>query len=248
VKLEELNREISICTKCRLSETRTHVLCGEGNVKAKLFLIAQAPGENEDREGRMFIGPSGKVLDELFATVGIEKHTLYMTNLVKCMLPNYRKPKQDEIEMCSRYLDREIELIDPEVLVPLGYYATKYIFEKYTLATGARTEFKEVYGKLSYKNGKKVLPLPHPAVLIHSPSFREEVIDRYRKLQVVLTECKWYQVCPMKRFYEAGKLSFEWISRYCRGDWESCVRFQMEEKGEYHPDWMLPDGNIDEEL
>ncbi len=248
MQLEELNREIKRCTRCRLSETRINALCGEGSVNAKLFLVAQAPGENEDREGRMFIGPSGKVLDELFSTVGMERHTLYMTNLIKCMLPNYRKPKQDEIETCSRYLDREIEIIGSEVLVPLGYYATKYLFEKFALATGARAEFREVYGKLFYKNGKKVLPLPHPAVLTHTPSLRKAVTENYRKLQVVSTDCKWYAVCPMKRFYEQGKLSEEWIVRYCRGDWERCVRFQMEEKGEYHPDRMLPDGTVDEEL
>jgi uracil-DNA glycosylase family 4 len=248
VKLEELNQEIKKCTKCRLSETRNHAVCGEGNVRAKLFLIAQAPGENEDREGKMFIGPSGKVLDELFETVGLDKKKLYMTNLIKCMLPNYRNPKQDEIEICSQYLNREIEFINPEILAPLGYYATKYIFEKYTLPVSARSEFKEVYGNLFYKNGRKVLPLPHPALLIHRPSFREEVIKNYRKLKVVLTECKWYPVCPMKRFYEQGKLSKEWIELYCRGDWESCVRYQMEERGEYHPDRMLPDGTRAKEL
>jgi len=248
VQLEELNREIKKCAKCRLSETRNHTLCGAGNVNAKLFFIAQAPGQNEDREGKMFIGPSGKVLDELFETVGMDKKKLYMTNLVKCMLPNYRKPKQDEIEMCSQYLDREIELIDPEVLVPLGYYATKYIFEKYTLSMGVRSEFNEVCGKLYFTSEKKILPLQHPAILIHRPSLREEVIKNYRKLMVVLTECKWYPVCPMKRFYEKGKLSQEWIERYCRGDWESCVRYQMEERGEFHPDWMLPDGTLHEEL
>jgi uracil-DNA glycosylase family 4 len=248
VQLGELNQEIKKCTKCRLSETRNHALCGEGNVNAKLFFIAQAPGENEDREGKMFIGPSGKVLDDLFETIGMGKKTLYMTNLIKCMLPNYRKPKQDEIEMCSRYLDREIELMDPEVLVPLGYYATKYIFEKYTRSLGAGSEFNKVYGKVYFTGERKVLPLPHPAILIHRPSFREEVIKNYRKLNVVFTECKWYPVCPMKRYSEQGKLSGEWIERYCRGDWERCVRYQMEERGEFHPDRMLPDGTLHEEL
>jgi len=248
VQIEELNQEIRKCTKCRLSETRTRTLCGEGNLNARLFLIAQAPGKNEDRKGKMFIGPSGEVLDELFETISIDKKELYMTNLIKCMLPKYRKPKKDEIEICSPYLDREIELIDPEVLVPLGYYATKYIFEKYTLLMVAKSEFNEVCGKFYLKDYRKVLPLQHPAVLLYRPSSREEVIKNYRKLKVVLTECKWYQVCPMKRFYEEGKLSKEWIERYCRGDWESCVRYWMEEMGELHPDRMLPDGTLDEEL
>jgi len=248
VQIEELNQEIRKCTKCRLSETRNHTLCGEGNLHAKLFLIAQAPGQNEDKEGKMFIGPSGKVLDELFETIGIDKNKLYMTNLIKCMLPKYRKPKQDEIEICSQYVDREIELIDPEVLVTLGYYATKYLFEKYKFSMVAKSEFNEVYGTLYLTGDRKVLPLQHPAVLLYRLFFREEVIKNYRKLKVVLTECKWYPVCPMKRFYEEGNLSKEWIERYCRGDWESCVRYRMEETGELHPDRMLPDGTLDDEL
>jgi len=248
MQIEKLNQEIIKCTKCRLSKTRTHALCGEGNLNAKLFLIAQAPGENEDREGRMFIGPSGKVLDELFKTISMDRKNVYMTNLIKCMLPKYRKPKQDEIEICSQYLDREIELIDPEILVPLGYYASRYIFEKYKFSMVTKSEFNEVCGKLYLAGHRKVLPLQHPAVLLYRPSFREEVIKNYRKLNVISTECKWYPVCPMKRFYEEGELSGQWIDRYCKGDWESCIRYQMEEAGEYHPDWMLPDGTLNEKL
>ena len=119
--IEVLNEQIRRCNKCRLVETRTNALCGEGNLHAQIMLIAQAPGKNEDREGRMFIGPSGKVLDELLKTIRIDRKEIYMTNLIKCMLPKNRKPKFDEIGACSRYLDREIELIDPDILAPLGY-------------------------------------------------------------------------------------------------------------------------------
>ena len=113
-----LNEEIRDCDKCRLSKSRVNAICGEGDPNAKLMLIAQAPGENEDREGCMFIGPSGQVLDELLQKSGIKREEIYMTNLVKCMLPNYRKPKADEIEACSVYLDREIELVDPQIVAP----------------------------------------------------------------------------------------------------------------------------------
>ena len=74
------------------------------------------------------------------------------------------------------------------------------------------------------------------------------MVNNYRKLKVLLMDCKWFVVCPMKRFYEEGKLDKKWIELYCKGDWESCVRYQMEEKGELHPDWMLSDVSIDEEL
>jgi DNA polymerase len=110
------------------------------------MLIAQAPGEHEDREDRMFIGPSGKILDELLTTVDIQRREIYMTNLIKCMLPKNRNPKSDEIASCSPYLDREIELIDPKILASLGYYATRYILEKYGVPLPPKPEFREVYG------------------------------------------------------------------------------------------------------
>ena len=248
MKIDELNKRIKECNKCRLSETRTNAVCGEGNLNARIMLIAQAPGKEEDREGRMFIGPSGKVLDELLNEAGVERQEIYMTNLIKCMLPKYRKPKEDEIKACSYYLDEEIKLINPKVLVPLGYYATRYIFQKYGISLPPKAEFSSVFGKLFLAGDKKILPLPHPASLLYNPGFKQELIKIYRKLQVLLKDCKWYSVCPMKRFYEEGKLDRKWIELYCKGDWESCVRYQMEERGEEHPDWMLPDGTLDERL
>jgi len=148
MKIEELNKRIKGCKDCRLSETRINALCGEGNLKARIMLIAQAPGENEDREGKMFIGPSGRVLNELLRSAEISRQEIYMTNLIKCMLPKYRKPKQDEIEACSHYLNKEIELINPQVLVPLGYYATKYIFQRYGIFLPEKKEFSLVYSQL----------------------------------------------------------------------------------------------------
>ncbi len=248
MKIDELNKRIKECKKCRLSETRTNAICGEGNLNAKIMLIAQAPGEKEDKEGRMFVGPSGRVLDELLRSAGVSRQEIYMTNLIKCMLPKYRKPKQDEIEACSYYLDEEIKLINPKVLVPLGYYATHYIFQKYGISLPAKAEFSLIYGKLFLAGDKKILPLPHPASLLHNPDFKQDLLKKYSKLRVLLKDCKWYPLCPMKRFYEEGKLDKKWIELYCKGDWESCIRYQMEEKGKVHPDWMLPDGSLDERL
>ena len=248
MEIDELNKSIRECKKCRLSETRTNAICGEGNLNAKIMLIAQAPGEKENIEGRMFVGPSGKVLDELLNKAGIKRSEIYMTNLIKCMLPKYRKPKQDEIEACSYYLDEEIKLINSEILVPLGYYATRYIFQKYGMSPPARTELYSIYGRLFWANGKKILPLSHPAALLYNPNLEQSLIKSYRKLRILLEDCKWYPVCPMKRFYEQGKLDRKWIELYCKGDWQSCVRYQMEEKGKPHPDWMLPDGSLDERL
>lgn len=247
-KLAKLNEEIRTCKRCRLYETRRNSLPGEGNPSARLMLIAQAPGESENKEGKMFIGPSGGVLDKLLKKAGVNRREIYMTNLVKCMLPKYRRPKRDEIEICSNYLDEEIELINPEVLIPLGYYATKHIFEKYALSLPSKQEFSKVFGQVFLAGTRKVLPLPHPAAVLYNPAFEKEMIKYYHKMSTLLMDCKWYPVCPMKRFYEEGNLKEEWIKLYCKGDWERCVRYQMEERVESHPDWMLPDGSIDERL
>ncbi len=246
--IEDLNQEIESCTRCRLSETRIHVLCGEGDPDAKLMLIAQAPGETEDREGKMFIGPSGKVLDELLQKANIKRENIYMTNLIKCMLPKYRRPKQDEIAMCSAFVDKEIELIKPLVIASLGYYATKYLFERYAVPLPIKPDFHTVFGKVLFIDNRKILPLQHPAAVLHDPVIKEVMIENYRKLNVILTDCSWFPSCPMKRLYEKGILDKKWIERYCKGDWGHCVRYRMEEGGEPHPDWMLPDGTIDERL
>ncbi len=186
----DLNEQIQKCHKCLLSETRINALCGEGNPNAKFMLIAQAPGEKEDREGKMFIGPSGKVLDELLTAVNINRKEIYMTNLVKCMLPKYRKPKQDEIEICGKYLDEEIDLINPEVLIPLGYYAIRYIFEKHDLPLPPKPEFHTVYGMVFLAGDKKILPLRHPAVILYNNYLREEMTKNYHKMKVLLKDCK----------------------------------------------------------
>ncbi len=246
MEIAELNRKIKRCTKCKLSKTRKHVVCGKGDLNARIILIAQAPGEEENKKGEMFIGPSGEVLDDLLGNAGVERDEMYMTNLIKCMLPDYRKPKQDEIKTCSKYLDREIEILESDILVPLGYYSTRYLFKKYSLSFDK--DFANLIGNLYLGDEKKIYPLPHPASLLYDDSYEEEMKEDYRKLKIFLKPCKWYQICPMKRFYEKGLLDEKWIELYCKGDWRSCVRFQKEKKGEAHPDSMLPDGEIDKSL
>ncbi len=188
MNIDELNKMIKNCRRCRLSETRTNAVCGEGNLNAKIMLIAQAPGEKEDKAGRMFVGPSGKVLDELLTLAGIKRQEIYMTNLIKCMLPNYRRPKEDEIKTCSYYLDEEIKLINPKILVPLGYYATCYIFQKYNISLPLTQKFSSIYGRVFLADNKKIFPLPHPATMLYNPNFKQDLIENYRKLHMVLKE------------------------------------------------------------
>jgi DNA polymerase len=248
MRLSDLNQQIRACGRCRLSQTRVHALCGEGDPRARLMLVAQAPGQKEDREGAMFIGPSGKVLDDLLELAGVPRERIYMTNLVKCFLPRYRKPKADEIQACRGYLDAEIALVDPAVIAPLGYFAIRHLLEKYGLSMPKKSEFNTVIGRLFLAGGRLIYPLRHPSALLHNRSLLAGMEATYRKLGVFLAECKWYPVCPMNFYHRAGRLDSKWIRRYCRGDWQSCVRFHKEEQGIPHPDWMLPDGSEDEGL
>ncbi len=247
--LHRIKEEIINCNKCSLSETRKNALPGEGNTKARIMLVAQAPGETEDEKGKMFVGPTGKVFDELLIEFGIERNNLYLTNLVKCMLPNYRKPRQEEINACSEYLEKEIAFIEPEIISPLGFYATRHILDKYDYSIPEKKEdLENLYGKLLLTQKKKIFPLAHPTALVFDTTDKEKIKRDYSKLKFLLSECKWYPVCPMKRFYEKGNLDNKWVELFCKGDWESCVRYKMEENGEAHPDWMLPDGSIDTKL
>lgn len=248
MRLAELNSEIKGCQRCDLAETRSHVVCGEGNHQAGLMLVAQAPGEEEDKEGEMFIGPSGQILDQLLQEAGVDRTQVYLTNLIKCLLPDYRKPKQEEIDACSPYLDREVELVQPQTLVPLGWYATRYLLKKYERKVPE--DKSSAFNDLIWLDSEemKLFPLGHPASLLYDRSLQEEMEASYRKLGVISQPCKWYSVCPMKKYYEGGKLGRRWIELYCKGDWESCVRFQKEERGEEHEDWMLPNGELDPQL
>lgn len=185
--IESINNQIKACQRCVLHKTRKHALTGEGNLNARIMIVALSPGIKEDAQNRMFIGPSGQVLNKLLQTAGIERELVFMTNLVKCMLPKNRKPKWAEIESCSQFLDKEISIIHPEVIVPLGYYATQSILTKFSPAPQASTKsFSEIKGKLLLLGDKKIFHLPHPAALLYNPSYEPGTIEKYKKMKTFL--------------------------------------------------------------
>jgi uracil-DNA glycosylase family 4 len=183
-KFRALNHEITKCRKCRLWKTRMHALPGEGDISSRLVLVAQAPGYNEDREGKMFIGPSGKKLDEIFTQIGVDREEMFMTNILRCALPKGRRPRQDEIEACTPSLDREIDLIKPKIISTLGYFAARYIFEKYDVKSELR--FPEVCGRVFSSNDKTIIPLRHPAALLYDNSLHRKMVKNYSKLRKLL--------------------------------------------------------------
>ncbi len=209
------------------------------------MLVAQAPGEHEDIEDRMFIGPSGQILTGFLEKSGVRKEDIYMTNLIKCTLPGNRKPKNVEIKSCGRYLEREIDLVNPSVIATMGYYAARYIFCRYGIDfPESKGDVSEIFGKLFYAGSVNLYPMGHTAAILYHLDLEAGMENHYRKLYVLSKRCRWYDVCPLKYFSEKGMIDKKWTEYYCHGDWESCVRYWKEEKGEYHPDEMLPDGSI----
>ena len=186
--LEILNYQIRSCESCSLSVTRKHALTGEGNIDARIMFVALSPGVKEDLYNKVFIGPSGQVFNKLLQSAGIQRKLVFMTNLIKCMLPNNRKPKMSEIKLCSQFLVEEISLIQPEVIVPLGYYAGRAILQKYHIdllepqGSSAKVEF----GKLMILKGQKIYPLSHPASLLYNPSYEPDTVEKYKKLATFL--------------------------------------------------------------
>jgi len=175
--------ELQVCTRCSLHKTRTHALVGEGNMHADVMLIAQAPGELEDKENRMFIGPSGTILHKLLKDANICEDELYMTNLIKCTLPKNRRPKQKEIEACTTFLDMEIDEVHPRLLAPLGFYATKYLFSRFALKNISRKEFPQLIGNSARANGYHILPLSHPASLLYNKEYFSQSLANFHKLR-----------------------------------------------------------------
>jgi len=183
--LDVLNYQIRACNRCRLSATRKQALVGEGQVDSGIMFVALSPGAKEDQQNKMFVGPSGQVFNKLLYEAGIDRKKVFMTNLVKCILPQNRKPKLDEIEACSLFLDEELNIIQPEVIVPLGQYAAREVLAKYHADYSflQKSAIKIIFGEMMSFDGQKIYPLPHPASLLYNPSYEASTIEKYRRLK-----------------------------------------------------------------
>jgi DNA polymerase len=170
IKKEKINlieQEILNCKKCELYKTRTNPVIGEGSLDAEIMFIGEAPGFNEDKNGKPFVGQAGKILDELLNSINLQRENIYIANILKCRPPNNRNPKEDEIKLCSSYLDRQIEIINPKIICCLGNFSTEYIFKKFELKDKLEG-ISKIHGKVfpvSTLTGViKIIPLYHPAV------------------------------------------------------------------------------------
>lgn len=188
-ELEEALKEALNCTRCRLSEARTRVVFGEGDLKTSVMLIGEAPGFNEDREGRPFVGQAGKFLNEtLLKAAGLERSSVYVTNVVKCRPPGNREPTDDEVEACFPYLSVQIRVIRPKIIVTLGNVATNTLFRKFNIKPAYMSS---VHGKvfnvntLSY-GSFKIIPSYHPASALYNPGMSKVMIEDWLKIGMVV--------------------------------------------------------------
>lgn len=174
--LQELQQAMAGCQRCVLHEHRTTIVFGEGNPKARLMLVGEGPGANEDATGRPFVGVAGQLLDRILWAAGFAREEVYIANVVKCRPPGNRLPEPSEGAACFPYLLCQVRLIKPSILVCLGALATQALVDSRARITKVRGEWYE-------KAGIKIMPTFHPAALLRDPSKKKPVWDDFKKVR-----------------------------------------------------------------
>ncbi len=174
--LAELTRIMDDCTRCELSAQRTHIVFGEGNPEAKLMLIGEGPGLNEDKTGRPFVGAAGQLLDRILASAGFSREEVFITNIVKCRPPQNRLPESSECASCLPYLACQMRLIEPKIVCCLGALATQTLVDPKARITRLRGTWHD-------KGGIKIMPTFHPAALLRDPSKKRPVWEDFQKIK-----------------------------------------------------------------
>jgi len=181
-ELKELREVVLNCNLCNLSKTRTNVVFGEGNPNSKIVFIGEAPGRDEDLQGKPFVGRSGQLLTKMIENVlNVKREEVYITNIVKCRPPQNRDPEIEEIESCKPYLLKQIDIIKPKIIVTLGRIAFKYLLNEEIPITKAR-------GNIYNFNGIKVIPTYHPSYLLRNPSKKKEAFIDLKLIKEFLCE------------------------------------------------------------
>ncbi len=178
--LAALAEEIRLCTRCPLHRTRTHAVPGEGPADARVMLFGEAPGYYEDRSGRPFVGAAGRFLDRLLHLAGLAREQVFITNIVKCRPPRNRDPLPQEVEACTPYLERQLTLIDPPVVVTLGRFAMAYFLPQERIS--------RVHGRPFRVGTRWVVPMYHPAAGLYREALRPVIEEDFRRLGAYLKE------------------------------------------------------------
>lgn len=182
--LSDLSGEINKCKRCKLYLTANNVVVGDGNEKADIMFVGEAPGRAEDASGKPFVGRAGKVLDELLSSVDLHRNDVFITNIVKHRPPNNRDPKTDEIESCKYFFESEIDIVNPKLIVTLGSYSLRNFFPLLNIS--------DVHGVLQNVLIKErmfhLFPLYHPASALYNPRLLNILFDDFKKIPIILSE------------------------------------------------------------
>ncbi len=196
-ELDKINEEVSRCKKCPLWRTRRRTVPGEGSNHPRVMLIGEGPGEKEDLAGRPFVGRAGRLLDELLTSIGLNRESAYVTNIVKCRAttvrstegpvfePRDRRPTDEEIVSCTPYLNRQISVLRPRIISTLGDTATRFILEKYGLR---KSNISKVHGRVYSVDRLKIIPMYHPAAALYTAGLRDTLEKDFKKLAGLLEQ------------------------------------------------------------
>lgn len=177
-ELEALNQQIAACERCILHKSRVKVVPGAGPADADIMLIGEAPGFHENQQGIPFVGAAGKFLDELLAKIDLQRDNVFITNVIKCRPPGNRDPQTNEIEACRPYLDQQIELIRPKMVITLGRFSMARYFPN--------AKISQIHGQPRKMEGVIYYPMYHPAAALHQPSLRRTVEEDMLKIPELL--------------------------------------------------------------
>lgn len=176
--LKEIHEQVRDCTRCPLHAGRTKAVPGAGPVDALIMFIGEAPGFHEDQQGIPFVGAAGRFLNELLEKAGIDRQRVFITNVIKCRPPGNRDPQLDEVEACRDYLDRQIEIINPKVIVTLGRHSMARAFPEEKVSV--------VHGQPRQVGDQVYFPMYHPAAALHQPSLRPLIEADFERLKALL--------------------------------------------------------------
>ncbi|MCC7163614.1 MAG: uracil-DNA glycosylase [Anaerolineae bacterium] len=181
-ELQQIAERVRVCTRCPLYKSATHPVPGEGPANAEIMLIGEAPGFHEDQQGRPFVGASGRYLEELLAQIGLKRSDIFITNVVKHRPPENRDPMPEEIEACRIWLDEQIELIRPQVIVTISRFAMARWFpnEKITV----------IHGKAKRFGNLLVVPMFHPAAALRNQNLKPVMVEDFKKLPKYIADAK----------------------------------------------------------
>jgi uracil-DNA glycosylase len=180
--LSDLNSEIGTCQRCILSKTATRAVPGEGPENAKIMFIGEGPGFHEDQQGRPFVGAAGQFLDSLLASIELKREQVYITNMVKHRPPANRDPLPGEIAACRPWLDRQLQLIKPKIVITLGRHSMELFFPGKSIS--------KIHGTYIRKDGLICFAMYHPAAALHQQSLRQEIETDMLKIRTLLDELK----------------------------------------------------------